>query len=81
LLIKALGGSLPQTVVNRRKRGFVFPFDMWLRNGLGEFTEASLSGSSALKKAPVGRILDGFSRRRVHWSKVWNLVVMSHWLN
>lgn len=81
LLIKALGDDLPETIVNRHKRGFVFPFDMWLRNGLREFTEANLSGSSSLKKAPVGRILDGFYGHRVHWSKVWSLVVIGHWLN
>ncbi|MFH1221346.1 MAG: asparagine synthase (glutamine-hydrolyzing) [Candidatus Eisenbacteria bacterium] len=81
LLIKALGDGLPEIVVNRHKRGFVFPFDMWLRNGLRKFTEANLSGSSSLKKAPVGRILDGFYGHRVHWSKVWSLVVINHWLN
>jgi asparagine synthase (glutamine-hydrolysing) len=81
LLIKALDDGLPQSIVNRRKQGFVFPFDTWLRNEIREFTEANLNGSSRFKKAPLGRLLDGFYGRRVHWSRVWSLVVINHWLN
>ncbi len=79
LLAKALENGLPREVVHRRKQGFVFPFDTWLRKSLREFTEPILE-SPHLNKPYVRSLLRGFGEGGVHWSRVWSLVVLNHWL-
>jgi asparagine synthase (glutamine-hydrolysing) len=80
LLIKALGNRLPLSVVRRRKQGFVFPFETWLKNGLRAFTEATLDTAPYLNRPYVHSLLRGFLGGRVHWSRVWSLIVLNHWL-
>jgi asparagine synthase (glutamine-hydrolysing) len=50
LLVKALGGELPEKVVHRPKRGFTLPFEHWMRDVLRPGVEQSLSriGDGAL---------------------------------
>jgi asparagine synthase (glutamine-hydrolysing) len=81
LLLKALDRELPANLVDRPKQGFVFPFDLWMRNELRDLTEDALGGCRALNGQYVRTLLDGFYRHRVHWSRVWSLVVLAHWLN
>jgi asparagine synthase (glutamine-hydrolysing) len=80
LLIKSLKNGLPHTVVHRRKQGFVFPFGTWLRNGLRGFTETTLATAPHLNRPYVHSLLRGFLAGRVHWSRVWSLMVLNHWL-
>ena len=42
LLVKALGGQLPEKIVHRQKRGFTLPFEHWLRDALRPVVEESL---------------------------------------
>ena len=42
LLTKALGNKLPKEIIYRKKQGFVFPFDLWMREELKEFIEEKL---------------------------------------
>ena len=49
LLIKALGNKLPREIVYRKKQGFVFPFDLWMREELKEFIEYAKSRIPNLK--------------------------------
>jgi asparagine synthase (glutamine-hydrolysing) len=80
LLVKAFEGILPDEIQFRNKMGFTFPFDMWMRKELEGFIEESLSGSSAFNKPYITKLIDGFYNHKVHWSRVWNLVVLTRWL-
>lgn len=80
LLIKALNNKLPEEIVHRPKMGFTFPFDLWMRNELRDFIKEKINGSNLFNKSFTNRLLDGFYSHKVHWSRVWGCVVLSHWL-
>jgi asparagine synthase (glutamine-hydrolysing) len=52
LLVHAMGEHLPVSVYRRGKKGFTFPFDLWLRRELRDYCEAKLS-VAALQRIPV----------------------------
>ncbi|MER3446543.1 MAG: hypothetical protein C4291_06710 [Candidatus Dadabacteria bacterium] len=73
LLTKAFESTLPRDVVFREKRGFSFPFQIWMRNNVD-----LLSGFVKDKSRPaLKRIIDDFRNNRLHWSRFWSLVVLS----
>jgi asparagine synthase (glutamine-hydrolysing) len=87
LLVESLDGLLPDSVVQRPKRGFTLPFDPWMRGGLRGFCEERLSreriGSRGIFQPERVRelwqsYLDG--RASVSWSRLWVLVVLEDWL-
>lgn len=51
LLLKAVKQLLPREVYKRKKQGFVFPWDKWLRNELKNYCDEKLS-IETLKKIP-----------------------------
>ena len=71
LLVGALGGSLPDEIVRRPKRGFTLPFEHWMRQELRPEIEPVLNGETSWRGAarwPAQRVRDGksveeFSRR------------------
>jgi asparagine synthase (glutamine-hydrolysing) len=80
LLVKAMNNCLPEKAVHRRKQGFVCPFDQWLRNGLRDIAETVLDRSDYLSKSQVRSLLRDFHKGSAHWSKIWSLIVLNHWL-
>jgi asparagine synthase (glutamine-hydrolysing) len=86
LLVDAMGDLLPKEITDRKKMGFIFPWEHWMRNELKAFCTERLewlcshtelfeaSGVRALWQ----RFLDG--DQRVSWSRVWPLIVLSHWM-
>lgn len=88
LLVRALGGTLPDDIVHRPKRGFTLPFDPWMRAGLKEFCAARL-GAGGLEARGLFRtdalrtlwtdFLSG--SRKTTWSRVWTLVALEAWLD
>ena len=80
LLIKALNNHLPETIVHRPKKGFTFPFDLWMHGEMRGFVEAKLNGSTLFNKPYIQGLLDDFYNNRIHWSRIWGCVVLSHWV-
>jgi asparagine synthase (glutamine-hydrolysing) len=76
LLVGALGEDLPREVWDRPKMGFTFPFDTWLRQQSDELESYCLE-SKLLRRNAVVDMWQRFRARRVHWSRVWALVVFS----
>ncbi len=84
LLINASGGKLPRSLTQRKKMGFTFPFEKWMRNELrSEIEEVLLSplngfeeriSSQAVQKT-WQRYLDG----KTSWSRPWSLYVLKKW--
>lgn len=87
LLVENLGVGLPPAIINRPKRGFTLPFDVWMRGRLRAFCEHRL-GPERLERRGLFRVnalrqlwsafLAG--SRQVSWSRVWILVALDDWL-
>lgn len=85
LLVRSLPCSLPSLVVNRRKMGFTFPWEIWLRSGLRPRVEACLHGSNGylsgiLDSTALRGLWSDFERGRCAWSRVWAVYVLEEWI-
>ena len=85
LLVGALQGALPDSIVRRKKQGFAMPFEQWLREDLRSEVEAALQ---RIHQGPLGTVLnqksalqiwDDFLNKRTSWSRVWSLYVLQRW--
>lgn len=81
LLVKAMGNKLPEEIVYRKKRGFTFPFELWMRNDLNDFIDEKLKESRYFNETFTNKLLNGFYNQKVHWSRIWGCVVLSEWLD
>lgn len=85
LLVKALGADLPSEIVNRKKMGFVFPWEHWLRNELKEFAQSrlqNLSRRSQFNPDAITKLWNRFLKKdpAILWVHIWILVVLEDWL-
>jgi asparagine synthase (glutamine-hydrolysing) len=85
LLVDSLGDLLPTEIVNRPKMGFTFPWKNWMKNELKTFCEERLNKlgkRNSFDGNGVQQLWNSFLKDdpRVTWSRVWLLVVLSHWL-
>jgi asparagine synthase (glutamine-hydrolysing) len=82
LLLQALNGLLPREVVERPKRGFTFPFQRWF-TGSWHSTIADclhrLKDTECLNAEGGWAVWQSFLQGRMHWSRVWALVVLQLW--
>jgi asparagine synthetase B (glutamine-hydrolysing) len=80
MLVNAVG-DLPEEISGRMKMGFTFPFDVWMRSGKLHDTikDSLLHNKNFDMISRDGRIklLDKFEQRKIHWSRVWALFVLS----
>jgi len=86
LLIEALQGLLPQQVVRRPKRGFTFPFELWLKKEMRRDMEDVLLDSSSNLLAGIDRkfvatVWNDFLTGKTTWSRPWSLYVLKQWVN
>jgi asparagine synthase (glutamine-hydrolysing) len=92
LLRRAFADVLPESVKNRRKRGFSLPLPIWMKNGdLREVVADCLSAESVgrrglLDPSAVSAHLGAFYRRpsgvgnQGHlWMRIWMLTVLELW--
>jgi asparagine synthase (glutamine-hydrolysing) len=85
LLVDSLGDLLPREVVDRPKMGFTLPWEHWMKHELKSFCEARLTRLGQRPEFdPKGvqalwqRFLGG--DKRITWSRIWYLVVLSDWI-
>ena len=82
LLVEACRDLLPASVYNRPKAGFVLPMKQWMRGPLAKFVEDGLDETVARHLLPevfVKEMRDTFQRDRLHWTRLWSLVVLGHY--
>jgi asparagine synthase (glutamine-hydrolysing) len=85
LLVNALGGALPDSIVHRKKRGFTLPFERWMREALRPEVEGAIGkiGSgpldTALDPAAAAGVWKSFLRSETSWSRPWALFVLQNW--
>jgi asparagine synthase (glutamine-hydrolysing) len=83
-LLKTAGDLLPRGIADRPKQGFILPMAEWMHGPLKGFVGEGLAfidGLEALPKVKTVRLLDDFEHGRLHWSRVWQFVVLGHWLD
>jgi len=76
LLARSLQGILPDEIIFRKKKGFVFPFDLWIKKRGRELFKAVGSAGSVNKKYAEG-LWQKFEQGSLHWSRLWALIVMA----
>ena len=77
---------LPETIVNRRKRGLSVPIGRWLRGPLQEWASAILASGRLERvgiRTPVVRDLfaEHCGRKADHARALWTLLVLDEWLD
>jgi asparagine synthase (glutamine-hydrolysing) len=85
LLVDSFPDILTTDIANRKKMGFVFPWEKWLRNELKDFVEINLAelenypefNISGVKSMWVQFLLGDKS---IYWTQIWGLVVLGYWL-
>ena len=85
LLVSALHGALPDSIVRRPKRGFTLPFEHWMRDALRpqlEQTFARIAGgplAAVLNSDGASQVWNDFLRGETSWSRPWSLFVLQRW--
>jgi asparagine synthase (glutamine-hydrolysing) len=75
LLIKAFQDILPKEIVTRKKQGFTFPFQLWMKNDPEKF----FADAPAKYGKTISKAIKSFKNGRLHWSRFWALAVMERW--
>lgn len=83
LLVEACKDLLLPQTYNRRKMGFELPMDSWIRGPLKKFASEGLEllgERRVLARQDIKKIDNEFSARKIHWTRLWSLVVLGHYL-
>ena len=85
LLVESLKPILPDEIVHRKKQGFVFPWNDWIKKELRSFCEMHINQISqrdfihgAHLKNTWNRFLSGDPD--IRWQEMWLFVVFDYWM-
>jgi len=84
ILRHSMADILPLSILERTKKGFVFPMHLWMRNEFKDVVRKTLSQESIIKRGffhyePVSRLTSNFFAGREPFFKIWNLVALELW--
>ena len=85
LLVESVKPLLPDEIVHRPKKGFTFPWNVWMREELREFCSVRIRRMAqrpfikgdALLRAWAGFLKGDDSMR---WADLWLFIVLEEWL-
>ena len=81
LLVRSCADLLPPSVYQRPKQGFGLPMRVWMRGPLRSFVQDGLAtAATVLPKALLRRLGDEFDSDQLHWTRLWQIVVLGHHL-
>ncbi|HLZ86212.1 MAG TPA: asparagine synthase-related protein, partial [Puia sp.] len=85
LLVESVKPLLPDEVVFRKKQGFLFPWEIWLRNELRSFCETRLRNMAQRPFVRGKCLLDYWQRflagdKSIRWAELWLFVVLEYWM-
>jgi asparagine synthase (glutamine-hydrolysing) len=85
LFVKAMGDLLPPEVVNRKKMGFTFPWEHWLRNEMKDYCSTRVNNLSKriyFNETEILHLWNRFTKfdASVPWTRIWHLVTLEEWL-
>lgn len=79
MLVGMMEGYLPEEVLKRQKRGFIFPFKVWMLEHIKEVCDY-LYSINVLEIKHLRNLVVEFRTGRVHWSKLWSCIVLNNFL-
>ena len=84
LLVDSIKGWIPEDIIKRKKMGFVFPWEKWMKNELQDFCSESIKHLDTihfLNFRKVQLLWNNFlkGKSQVHWQQIWTLVVIGKW--
>jgi asparagine synthase (glutamine-hydrolysing) len=86
LLVRAVLPELPRAIYDRKKMGFTFPWEEWLRGRLRvtmeeTYRDGDAAAAVGLSLPACSALWSSFLARRngVTWSRVWALTVLLRW--
>ena len=83
LLIEACRDLLPPAVYERPKAGFALPMRKWMGGPLAPFVENGLREVVRRQLLPQDFVADAqnrFRTDRLHWTRLWSIVVLGHFV-
>lgn len=85
LLVESVKPLLPDEIVFRKKQGFVFPWNVWLKNELYDFCNNKIHRLAERNFINQQGLLQYWNRfikgdPSMRWMDVWVLVVLEYWL-
>ncbi len=85
LLVESLKPLLPDEIVHRKKQGFVFPWNKWIRNELRNFCDKQINRMAERDFIHGDRLkftwklfLSG--DKNIRWLEIWSFVVLNYWM-
>lgn len=85
-LIESGGLTLPTSILHRKKRGFVLPIDVWLRDAVRAeasqiLLDSALCRRTGLRPESVARLWTQYLRgnRGLYWTRIWAIFVLLRW--
>lgn len=85
LLVESLKPLLPDEVVHRKKQGFLFPWNVWLKNELRPFCEKRINNAAHRPFIDGARLTTYWKKflagdSSIRWGEIWLFVVLEYWL-
>jgi len=85
LLVESLKPMLPDEIVFRKKQGFLFPWELWLKNDLRSFCTQRLDNMAQRSFVNGPELMKYWQRflagdARTRWGELWLFVVLEYWL-
>ncbi|MBA3543915.1 MAG: asparagine synthase (glutamine-hydrolyzing) [Chthoniobacterales bacterium] len=83
LLVESCRDLLPASVYQRPKAGFVLPMKKWMAGPLAPFVAQGLQEvveRGLLPEKFVARAREQFRSGRLHWTRLWSMVVLGHFV-
>ena len=86
LLVNSMKSLLPENILSRKKMGFTFPFEIWMRGALRSEIETVLLSplqqlDDLISQQSVTNIWNEFISGRISWSRPWSLYVLKSWVD
>ena len=75
LLVQAFKDMLPKEVVTRKKQGFTFPFDIWMRRTGRDFFQGAIA-EAGINRKKTDLLWKNFESGQLHWARVWGMAVL-----
>jgi asparagine synthase (glutamine-hydrolysing) len=85
LLVKSMQDLLPPEIVHRKKQGFLFPWNEWMKNELRDFCQLQLKNLSGRDFIKGDHLMTQWKRflqndPSIRWMELWLFVILEYWL-
>jgi asparagine synthase (glutamine-hydrolysing) len=85
LLVESMGDLMPPEIVHRKKQGFLFPWELWMKNELRSFCEERINNLCQRNFIQPDRMVSNWKKflngdRSIRWMELWLFVILEHWL-